>query len=299
MKALRGSLIGMMSMSKNYKICYIAGYSRSGSTILDTILSDHAEVFGAGELIYFNDEIEGDRDCTCGALVRNCPIWSKVQSGSLKNYTSCSIDSDSRSGDASSEYRELNQTMFDSIAAVTGAKIIVDSSKSARDATYRYKKLTELFGSNVYVIHITREVNSVMYSYYKHGSNWAAEGYKPENRFRVLRSLVGWLKANYSVLKYKEDVNYLHIKLEDLTRNPSEELDRIAEFLEMDFSYIKKKILDFEPIYASHKIGGNRNRFKPLVLSGDKGSGGSNLPIRYRLMSLIMASNLMKKLGYR
>lgn len=296
-------LLGIKVMSLNYKICYIAGYSRSGSTILDTILSDGVGVFGAGELIYFNDEIEGKRECTCGSLVCDCPVWSEVQSPLLADYTRCSINYDggrhsSKDGLASEKYRELNLSMFNAIATVTGARVIVDSSKSARDATYRFKHLTEIFGDNVYVIHMTRDVDSVMYSYLKHGSNWAAEGYKPENKFRVIRSLVGWMMANFAVLKHKSKVNYLQVRLEDLTENPKRELDKIAIFLDEDFSNTKKKIVEMEPIYALHKIGGNRNRFKPLVLSGDKGSGGSKLPYRYRVLSLMIAGPLMRKLGY-
>jgi hypothetical protein len=55
-----------MELPVKKKILYIAGYSRSGSTILDIILSSHPQIFGTGELGYlFDDWIAGTRLCTC------------------------------------------------------------------------------------------------------------------------------------------------------------------------------------------------------------------------------------------
>src|SRR3954452_15131421 len=61
------------------KIVYIAGYSRSGSTILEIVLSSHAKIFGTGELGYlFDDWIEGTRRCTCEQVYADCVFWRNL-----------------------------------------------------------------------------------------------------------------------------------------------------------------------------------------------------------------------------
>src|SRR3954453_3522671 len=61
------------------KIIYIAGYSRSGSTILDIMLSSHPEIFGTGELgNLFDYWSEGIRTCTCEQIYNRCPFWKNL-----------------------------------------------------------------------------------------------------------------------------------------------------------------------------------------------------------------------------
>src|SRR5689334_12852153 len=60
----------------NKKIVYIAGYSRSGSTILDIILGSHQNMFGTGELTYLVDDwLHAERLCTCGNTYTKCEFW--------------------------------------------------------------------------------------------------------------------------------------------------------------------------------------------------------------------------------
>src|SRR3982751_3117232 len=62
------------------KIVYIAGYSRSGSTILDIVLGSQQNVFGTGELAYlFDDWLLTERKCTCGEAYNCCDFWRNFQ----------------------------------------------------------------------------------------------------------------------------------------------------------------------------------------------------------------------------
>src|SRR5438105_3013640 len=62
------------------KIVYIAGYSRSGSTILDILLGNHSQVISTGELVYlFEDWNNPTRSCTCGKPYGNCSFWGSYQ----------------------------------------------------------------------------------------------------------------------------------------------------------------------------------------------------------------------------
>lgn len=293
-------------MMSEYKVIYIAGYSRSGSTILDTLLGDAPDCFGCGEIIYLSDELEHERQCSCQESYDKCSVWSDIVKTSLRlDYTEINKALDGRVKEGSkyskAEYEENNLEVFDAIARKTGSQFLVDSSKSARDAAYRIRNLYDLYGSRLYVIHITRHLHSVMSSYYTTGSNWAAEGYIKEKPFRVERAAIGWRLANQLVMQQSkdiEDLNYIRLKLESLTESPIYSLTKLEKFTGLDLSRVKSKVEMSEEILPGHKVGGNRNRFKPLILSSGKASGGKALPLRYRIIGNLLCGGLLKKLGY-
>ena len=61
------------------RLLFIAGWGRSGSTLLDRILGQVPGVFSAGELrdIWRRGALE-DRLCGCGSPFRECAVWRKV-----------------------------------------------------------------------------------------------------------------------------------------------------------------------------------------------------------------------------
>ena len=61
------------------KVLYIAGFERSGSTILNKVLGQIDGFVAWGELrdIWQHGIIE-NRRCTCGAWFKECPAWNKI-----------------------------------------------------------------------------------------------------------------------------------------------------------------------------------------------------------------------------
>ena len=60
-------------------VVYIVGYGRSGSTILDIILGQHADIFSAGELRNLTTRAwQGNEYCSCQSSLQSCPFWSEV-----------------------------------------------------------------------------------------------------------------------------------------------------------------------------------------------------------------------------
>lgn len=62
------------------KLLYIAGLSRSGSTLLELLLGSHSGVLTVGELQVLPHELRGDVriPCGCGLGVADCPFWNEV-----------------------------------------------------------------------------------------------------------------------------------------------------------------------------------------------------------------------------
>ena len=63
---------------KSVQILCIVGDSRSGSTLLQALLSQRAGVVGLGELRRLEPFWTENRNCNCGARMRDCDFWSGV-----------------------------------------------------------------------------------------------------------------------------------------------------------------------------------------------------------------------------
>src|SRR5215467_12341244 len=59
-------------------VVYIAGYGRSGSTLLDLMLGRIDRWFSMGEFRQFWHARRDDWRCGCGESVRTCPVWADV-----------------------------------------------------------------------------------------------------------------------------------------------------------------------------------------------------------------------------
>ena len=61
------------------KILYIAGYGRSGSTVLNIILGNHSSITSVGELSFLpEDWTNHHRVCSCGAPYHTCEFWKDL-----------------------------------------------------------------------------------------------------------------------------------------------------------------------------------------------------------------------------
>lgn len=299
------------------KIIYIAGYSRSGSTILDILLGSHTNIFGTGELVYlFEDWLTGTRTCTCGEIYKNCSFWKdlKLPGGiSLQQAKEIIHRVESRENvtalleekipsEVIQQYSQIQSALYDYIFKTSGKNIVVDSSKTSRDMAGRFYALHKYTDFDVYVIHLVKNGLGVVESYVKKGRNWALEGHAKNDSFLAARSSVGWFLANSITqrlgMKMPEN-RFLQIKYEDFATQPENVLQTIGKFLETDLSEVitmVEKQLSFHP---KHNVGGNRLRLeKEVRFNKSFGVKKIDLSAYHRLTFKVIAGRLHKKLGY-
>ena len=66
-------------MSKRIKILYIAGWGRSGSTILGNILGQSSNCHFIGEAQYYWQRgIIDNQECGCGNVFNKCSTWKEI-----------------------------------------------------------------------------------------------------------------------------------------------------------------------------------------------------------------------------
>jgi hypothetical protein len=68
------------------KVLYIAGPSRTGSTILSQILGEVPNFFNSGELFnYWDRGIKNQGFCSCGKSVNDCAVWKQITREVVQN----------------------------------------------------------------------------------------------------------------------------------------------------------------------------------------------------------------------
>ena len=76
------------------KLVYIGGYGRSGSTLLEYLLTTSPEVVACGEVERHLRRFGRYKICTCGRRLKKCPVWGAFQhkSGKLAGWKSPPAD---------------------------------------------------------------------------------------------------------------------------------------------------------------------------------------------------------------
>ena len=295
-------------------ILYIAGYSRSGSTILDMLLGAHPEAVSTGELTFIlEDGRDPKRLCTCGEPYAKCQFWGawiaahlpdEKTAASLRHMETRENLDKVLSGDVSTPEAESYKAYIDGLMSHIGQaaapQVIVDSSKTARDAAGRALALSRIAGFDVRMLHLTRNPRSTVKSYIETGSNWAAEGYHKKKSFESWRPIFGWKYANAiarQVGRELGDDRYMHVRYENLMNNPEAELARIGAFSGLDLTDIAKAVSSGEKFLAEHNVVGNRTRLEPQTIRLGEGTT-PKLPFAHDLALRAFAGAEMRALGY-
>lgn len=253
-------------------LAYIASDNRSGSTLLDQLLGGHPEMVSVGELRRLGAFLAPGQACTCGAPLRECEFWAPV----LEGLPDDAVGTDllpRRGGQAGglaaqagvlatplALLRPLRRVLpglqraqararatwaiVDRIRAVSGAGVVVDSSKNADQLKLLYEARPEA----VRVIYLVRDGRGVALSKAKRVG------------VPFWRGAVSWTASNLRLLAALRSIpaaQRLTMRYEDLCADPERELRRATEFLGLTHDPALAR-LDRS---GRHNIGGSPHRF--------------------------------------
>ena len=290
------------------KVLYIAGYGRSGSTLLDLLLGNAPRVEGAGELGALFELLADGHACWCGNLFLECPVWGPVlrrlqEEGPIDwqaaRQLSLRGESLARIGQSQSGYFQLWSSLLHRLAEEADSDVIIDSSKTSWPTARRPLQLARSSGVEVSVIHLVRDPRAVLWSV-RRGNNkvLAARGEAP--RGSMLRGLLGWIIANVCAefIRWRmPQENSIRIQYEQLVSQPSETLRRVGEFAKIDVEPIASMLATQESIPAGHGVLGNRmHRLRTISIKADR-EWENNLPAWGRVLAALVAP-LAWRYGY-
>jgi len=250
---------------------YISADSRSGSTLLDLLLSNHSAIVSVGELRRLHQHFNGYFACTCEREVSRCPYWRAVESKlqaqghSLREMQTLidfsplaladilyglSLVNLRRIGARLSfvaeaiEIAENQRVVINAVANATQRRFVVDSSKVPKAARLSYL----LNPGAIRVVFLSRDGRGVISSRLRgtNASTW--------------RCVLGWMAYTIKASLLKAtlpDSSYQVLKYEDLCENPQRELGVLCSFLGLPYEPAMARLNKHD----KHNICGSPMRF--------------------------------------
>lgn len=264
------------------KVLFIAGWGRSGSTVLSNLIGSHEGAFSAGELNYFWRWafVEGRR-CGCGTPIVECAFWRDVftagfgdappdpqrmialQREALGVKHTLALLADARrrrTRPKVAEYRDVMSKLLAGIAAVSGCRLVVDSSKRPPDAV----AIGQVEGIDPYLLHMVRDPRAVAFSWRRH--KLERDGTEPSEMTRhglLMNSAhwLGWnLGAEWAAAAYPPG-RYRRLRYEDFAARPRQTVERILRFVGEPVVDSPFRSDDTAILAPNHTVAGNPNRF--------------------------------------
>ncbi|MEY2976823.1 MAG: sulfotransferase [Prochlorotrichaceae cyanobacterium] len=263
---------------KPLKLIYIAGWGRSGSTLLARILAQSPTILHLGELrTIWVDGFKPHSRCGCGQLVSDCQVWQSIfQTGftslkteDVKTWNALRLRIEPRSQELlrlflpgqslpltdpdSIEYLQLLHRLYHSIQTVLGTDVIVDDSLHPG---YAYL-LKQVAGVELYIIHLIRDARGCGYS-------WSKRRKKGLGYYTTRQSAVGWMLRNLSIesLQHEPKSKFMGIRYEDFVTQPQETMVKILKFIDLPQLQLPFTSTDSLNLEISHSIFGNDNRLQ-------------------------------------
>lgn len=303
------------------RILYIAGYGRSGSTLLDSLLSNHQHAVGGGELFFVWQYLRDNRPCSCGVPMRECPFWSAVidRTGFRLGLPSTSlpyqefedlrmkIEGSYRSKGDRNKHLRVTSTLVNAILDEANAEVLIDSSKSCRWATHRAELLSDLDEFDFRMIHLVRHPQAVMWSTGRgrnekmRTADSTRESSAIARNLRMARGIASWTATNRSVertIRKLHRVSVLRLRYEDIATNPVGTLRKISEFAGISLADVIEKVEQGIPLKVGHGVGGNRMRQKPVAKIKLDDQWAEKLPPAAKALSAVSVP-AMRRYGYQ
>ena len=278
--------------------------------------------------------------CTCGKRLdvgyvhtpdEACPFWSSVRREWVERTSPESIEGypklqndfepqrrwprllyEGRRRSASFQsYATLTRTFFESIRAVSGKPIIVDSSKSPSRA-FAFGMIP---GIDLYVVHLVRDGRGVIASHIGSFRDDRRAGVKRDKEGRLmwktaarrkvmyLVSVVRWVVRNLAtqwVCARLGPNKTMRLRYEDFVADPRGALERIGSLLDLDLTELADAASSGKPMQAGHNVGGNRTKKSgTITLRPDAQEWRTALSPTEQRLSWALMGWLMRPYGYK
>jgi len=304
-------------------VVFIAGWGRSGSTLLDRVLGRVDGVTPAGELREVWDRgLAENRLCGCGERFSDCPFWRKVGEAAFGGWDEVDVGRVRRLRTAVDrpwtalalllprplwprraeveEYLGVLRRLYAGVAAAASSDVIVDSSKIPT-----YCLLLRAAGLRPRVLHLVRDPRGVVFS-------WQKRVVRPDTTSGasgelMLRYGTAGACARYVIynslahLLRPLGLPYLRLRYEDVVAEPADGMSRAVEFLGKDVdSELMQQLRRAEIVLdVDHTVDGNPMRFEVgAVAIRPDGRWRTDLNPRTRRAVTALTAPLLFRYGY-
>jgi hypothetical protein len=305
--------------SDKVKVLYIGGQGRSGSTVLGRMMGEIDGCVHVGEVVYIWRPFLENRLCSCGEKFHECPFWTEViregfggpdnidherilstkqrleRIRTLPRLMTPFRTAEDRAGVAF--YLEFLGKLYATIKKVSGARILIDGSKSP---LYSYF-LNQVPNVDMRTLHLVRDARAVTHS-------WQRRKVDPAIHWTEHR--IGTYSPTYSAMEWSaqnEIISFLglgrkhfkRMRYEDVIQDPKKAINEAFKLLDepepnLDF-------LDESPINVAmqHIVNGNPDRFSQTITLRPDFEWQEKMNPKYRRIVTWMTFPLLWKYGYK
>jgi len=303
------------------RVLFLGGLGRSGTTLLERVLSQLPGVVALGEVVHlWERSLVHDEPCGCGQPFSQCEFWREVGDVAFGGWAAVDVDrvlSLRGSVDRTrfipqlarrhspgvpadlAEYLSYYRRLYQAAAQVSGAEVMLDSSKHASLA-FCLKHAGDV---DLHVVHCVRDSRAVAYSWTKQVSRpEAAVGEKLMKRYPPATSAMIWNSHNaaFSLLRRLGTPTSL-LRYEDFVAAPRSTARSVARFAgspvsDADLAFLGDRQVD---LAVGHTASGNPLRFRTGVvpIRVDNAWRESFPPAQQRLVTALTLP-LLVRYGY-
>lgn len=195
-------------------------------------------------------------------------------------------------------YTRLLGATYAAIAEVTGARVIVDSSKRPSDVA----ALHLVPGVSPYAVHLVRDPRAVAYSWHRRKAHLDRSAPTEMRRHGTAASTLSWSFWNAAIemLRRSDHAESKRLRYEDFVVDPRRAIQTIVDMVGEDVSELP--FVDGKTVRLSgnHTISGNPSRFSTgtvLLKSDDDWIREQSL--KDRMIATSLAAPLLHRYGYR
>ncbi|GAA2685652.1 MULTISPECIES: sulfotransferase [Actinoplanes] len=300
------------------QVLFLGGLGRSGTTLVERLLGELPGVCALGEVVHlWQRDLRDDERCGCGAQFSACVFWQQVGKTAFGGWSEVDVDRVhalrdavertrhiprlAAGGAASAEVREYASfyaRIYDAAAEVSGAQLIVDSSKHSALAHL----LRAAGGINLRVVHVVRDARGVAYSWTKRVARPESDDGDEMTRYSPGRSALLWNAHNAAFgLLARRGVPVRRIRYEEFLADPRAGLIRLADFAGItlqpcDLDFLRPGHADLR---VGHSAAGNPMRFTVgrLALRQDD-AWMRSLPAAQRRLVGAVCGPMLRAYGY-
>ncbi|GAA2880490.1 sulfotransferase [Actinoplanes cyaneus] len=262
------------------QVLFLGGLGRSGTTLVERLLGELPGVCALGEVVHlWQRDLRDDERCGCGERFSACEFWQRVGKSAFDGWENVDVDRVHALRDAVErtrhiprlasavkpaadvrEYASFYARVYAAAAEVSGAKLVVDSSKHSALAHV----LRAAGDLDLRVVHVVRDARGVAYSWTKRVARPETDGADEMTRYSPGRSALLWNAHNAAFgLLARRGVPVRRIRYEEFLADPRAGLRRLADFAGLP---LQPADLDFlQPgsaeLRAGHSAAGNPMRF--------------------------------------
>ena len=307
---INGNTTHSSKQSSDAKVVFIVGFTRSGSTLLEHLLSISPGTVAVGEMAYLWDpKIRTTSYCGCGVKLDRCPFWNKI----LTEYFEQDRSPDSRQfwrffedlvcnrGKIDNAgYRQFLNQMESTYAAIsdqTQGRVIIDSSKRPIFAL----AAARLPNVKLTMIHLVRDSRGCVFSSItrKARTELGENVFMPQMSTRS--AVRQWIARNLQAdILRTQRCQHMLLRYEDLVNRPAFEVNKILRQVGLPSIAADHNGIFHAPI--SHGIWGNPDRWSDsmhaIKVSKDN-RWVTGLSARDFALTTLISAPLLKRYGYR